>query len=365
MKIYKLSKMKKRIKILLTILFLSLMHGQSKAQAQEKTFEEKARILSEKIEDITTEERSLLKEEIKVINIRLDAGEISDSEAQQLKKKAAERSALHIQQGVSLIEKQLQDLIQNKVDNEIFTEYNRRRFSIGDFDVNYHSDRNRARHSRHYHRTKSNIVIAFGLNNMVTDNSLNSIDDSEYKFWQSHFFEFGVNSKTRVFQNSSHLYVNYGLSLMYNTLRPKRNQFFVADENTAILQTHNEDLDKSKFKNVQLVVPVFLELDFSKPKHSDEDDKVRYRTNQGLRAGAGGFVGVNIKTKQTLKYYENDIKFKDIQKGDFNINNFVYGLSAFVGHKDTSFYVKYNLNELFNNALVEQNNISFGLRFDW
>ena len=34
--------MKKSIKILLTILFLSLMHGQSKAQAQEKTFEEKA-----------------------------------------------------------------------------------------------------------------------------------------------------------------------------------------------------------------------------------------------------------------------------------------------------------------------------------
>ena len=152
---------------------------------------------------------------------------------------------------------------------------------------------------------------------------------------------------------------------MYNTLRPKRNQFFVANENTALLQTHFVDLDKSKFKNVQLVVPVFLELDFSKPKLSDKDNKVRYRTNRSLRIGAGGFVGLNIKTKQILKYYENDIKFKDIQKGDFNVNNFVYGLSAFIGHKDTSFYVKYNLNELFNNAIIEQNNISFGLRFDW
>jgi len=355
--------MKKSVNIFLTILFLSLMNVQ--AQAQEKTFEEKARILSEKIEDITAKERSMLKEEIMIINNRQEADEISGSEAQKLKKKAAERSAQNIQHQISIIEKKLQDLIQNKVDNEIFTEDNRRRFRVGDFDVDYRSDRSKNRHSRHYKRTTSNIVLAFGLNNLVSDNSLNSIDDSEYKFWQSHFFEWGVNSKTRVFKNSSLLYVDYGLSLMYNTLRPKRNQFFVADENTALLQTHFVDLDKSKFKNVQLVVPVFLELDFSKPKLSDRDDKVRYRTNRSLRVGAGGFVGLNIKTKQTLKYYENDIKFKDIQKGDFNVNNFVYGLSAFIGYKDTSFYVKYNLNELFNNAVIEQNNISFGLRFDW
>ena len=353
--------MKKIANIFLAFLFLGLIN----LQAQEKTFEEKAKILSEKIEKITTEERSVLKNEIKAINNQLEANEISDTEAQQLKKNAAEKSAQNIQQRVSIVEKQLQDLIQHKVDNEIFTEDNRRRFSIGGFDVDYNRDRMRRRHTRNYRRTTSYTVLAYGLNNLVNDNSLSSIDDSEFSFWKSHFFELGVNYKTRVFKNSSLVYIDYGLSVMYNTLKAKNNQFFVVDESTASLQTHNEDLDKSKFKNVQLVVPVFLELDFSKPKLTDEDDKVRYRTNRGFRVGAGGFVGVNIKTKQTLKYYENDIKFKDIQKGDFNVNNFIYGLSAFIGHKDTSFYVKYNLNELFNNALLEQNNISFGVRFDW
>jgi len=350
----------KIISTLIILLLLSLLN----VQAQEQSFEEKVKILSDRIEKVTAEERSALKEEIKEINSRLEANEISEKEAQKLKKSAAEISAQNIQQRVSIIEQQLQDLIQHKVDNEIFTEDNRKRFRIGGVDIDFR-DNDRKRHRKGHRRTTSSTVFAFGLNNLVTDGSLNSIDDSEFKFWQSRFFEFGVNHKTRVFKNSSLLYIDYGLSVMYNTLRPKQNQYYVANGNTTSLQTHEMDLDKSKFKNVQLVVPVMFELDFSKPKFSKEDDKFHYRTNRSVRVGAGGFIGVNLKTKQVLKYKENDVRVKDRQKGDFNVNNFVYGLSAFVGHKDTSFYVKYNLNELFKNAATKNNNISFGVRFDW
>ncbi len=350
------------IKIISTLIIFLLLSFLN-VQAQEQSFEEKVKILSDRIEKVTVEERSVLKEQIKEINGRLEANEISEEETQKLKKSAAEKSAQNIQQRVSEIEKQLQDLIQHKVDNEIFTEDNRRRFRIGGLDIDF-SDNHHRRYRRH-RRTTTNTVFAFGLNNLVTDGFLNSIDDSEFKFWQSRFFEFGVNHKTRVFKNSSLLYIDYGLSVMYNTLRPKQNQYYATNGNTTLLQTHEMDLDKSKFKNVQLVVPVMFELDFSKPKFSKEDDKFHYRTNRSVRVGAGGFVGVNLKTKQVLKYKNNDIRVKERQKGDFNVNNFVYGLSAFVGHKDTSFYVKYNLNELFKNATTKQNNISFGVRFDW
>ncbi len=353
------------IKIISTLIIFLIL-GLLNVEAQEISFEDKVKILSERIEKITAEERSGLKEEIKEINRRLEASEISDAEAQKLKKSTAEKSAQNIQQRVSEIEQQLQDLIQHKVDNEIFTEDNRKRFRIGGFDVNYEDSYRKRHRKRNYNRrTTSNTVIAFGLNNLIIDGALNSLDDSEFNFWQSRFFEFGVNHKTRVLKNSSLLYIDYGLSVMYNTLRSKQNQYYVTNGNTTELQTHEIDLDKSKFKNVQLVVPVMFELDFSKPKFSKEDDKFHYRTNRSVRVGAGGFVGVNLKTKQVLKYKENDIRVKDRQKGDFNTNNFVYGLSAFVGHKDTSFYVKYNLNELFKNTTTKQNNVSFGVRFDW
>ena len=353
------------VKHIITILVLIILSFLD-AQAQEETFEEKVKILSERIEKITAEERIMLKNEIKKINRQHDFGEISSEQVQELKKAAAKRSAQKIQQRVSVVETQLQNLIQHKVDNEIFTESNRRRFRIGGFDVDYDGDRDRRWHRKRGHRrTSSYTVLAFGLNNLTTDNSFSSIDDSEFDFWKSRFFEWGVNYKTRVFKNSSLVYIDYGMSVMYNTLKPEKNQFFITDDNTTMLETSLVDLKKSKFKNVQLVIPLFLELDFSKPKFLDNGEKVRFRTNRGVRIGAGGFVGLNIKTKQVLKYKENDVRIKDIQKGDFNVNNFVYGLSAFVGHGDTSFYVKYNLNEVFQNATIEQRNVSFGIRFDW
>ncbi len=352
------------IKIVSTLIVF-LVIGFVNIHAQEQSFEKKVKILSDKIEAITADERLALKEEIKVINKRLKNNEITETEAQQLKKEAAERSVLKIRQRVSAIEKQLQDLIQHKVDNEIFTEENRRRFRIGGFDIDYDTKYHKRYRDRYRGRTTSYTVLAFGLNNLAIDNSLSSIDDSEFNFWKSHFFELGINYKTRIFENNSLFYVNYGLSVMYNTLRPKKNQYFIANGNITTLQTHSIALDKSKFKNVQLVVPLLIELDFSKPTSAKESDKIRYRTNKSVRLGVGGFIGINLKTKQVLKYEENDINVKDIQKGDFNTNNFVYGLSAFIGHKDTSFYVKYNLNELFKNSATAQNNISFGVRFDW
>ena len=41
------------------------------------------------------------------------------------------------------------------------------------------------------------------------------------------------------------------------------------------------------------------------------------------------------------------------QKGDFNVNNFIYGLSAYIGYKETSLYVKYDLNPIFENNRSE------------
>ncbi len=354
--------MKSRI-IAAVLIFVCLNTFQ--AEAQEQTFEDKVKILSEKIEDITKEERLELKIAIKRINERLEAKEISSTEAQEMKKEAANASARRIQERVATVEKELQNLIQGKVDNEIFIEKNRRRFRIGGFDVDYDRDYHWNRwHRRRYRRTQSNLVMAFGLNNLVNDDELGSIDDSEFNFWKSHFFEIGVNYKTRIFKNNGLMYLNYGWSVMYNTLRPKDNQFFEVNGDSTSLATSPIDLNKSKFKNVQLVLPVLFELDFSQPRFSESDQKMRYRTNRSVRLGAGGFVGINLKSKQVLKYKENDIKARDKQKGDFNVNNFVYGLSAFVGHRDMSFYVKYNLNELFDASASVQNNISFGLRFD-
>ncbi len=354
------------MKYVMYLIFASLFLFNNVSNAQKRSFEEKVKILKIRIEKITTDERARLKKAIKQINRLLNENKISETEAQKLKVKAANNSALTIKNKVAIVEKQLSNLIQNKVDNSYYKDENSKRFSIGGFDIDYSKNYNRRYHNRYRtRRTTNSFVFALGLNNLTTNGAISSINNSEYNFWSSHYLEIGSNNKTKIFKNQGLFYIDYGFSVVYTTLHPKNNQFFTIDKNSnkTILQMDNINLDKSKFKNVQLIFPVFLEMNFSKPYI--DNDKVNFGPNRGFKIGLGGFIGLNLKTKQILKYKIDDIKTKDIKKGDFNVNNFLYGINAFIGNNDTSLFVRYNLNQLFNNSNLNQKNIAFGVLFNW
>src|SRR5690606_16482910 len=116
-------------------------------------------------------------------------------------------------------------------------------------------------------RTTSQFVLAVGLNNLETNNS---VAHSDYSIWGSHFYEWGVTWNTRIFKNSNLLHAKYGLSLMYNNLRPTDNRYFTEDGDQTNLEVSGIDLDDSRFRNVNLVVPVHLEFDFTKKEIRDD-----------------------------------------------------------------------------------------------
>jgi hypothetical protein len=66
-----------------------------------------------------------------------------------------------------------------------------------------------------------------------------------------------------------------------------------------------------------------------------------------------------------MYYNIDDDKVRIKTKGDFNANDFIYGVSTYLGYKATSLYLKYDLNPLFENNVIDQNNISLGIRFDF
>ncbi|XHP72719.1 hypothetical protein KCTC52924_00453 [Arenibacter antarcticus] len=111
-----------------------------------------------------------------------------------------------------------------------------------------------------------------------------------------------------------------------------------------------------------LVFPVHLEFGPSKVHRTEKS--IRYTNHHQFRFGLGSYAGFNIGTKQKLKYKRDGDRVKDKIKRDYNTNNFVYGLSAYTGVGGALLYVKYDLNSIFNNADVEQRNISVGLRFE-
>ena len=335
--------------VVLLCFFASKMLGQ-------ETFEKRAKTIASKIEAITKEEKAALKIEVEAINNQLIDGVITREEAENKKKLAAEARAINIESRVAVEQEALKNLVQEKVDGKI-----KERDTIRTYSFSF-------RRKNHEHglkdtilgekRTTSQFVFAVGLNNLATDSKL---EDSDYRFLESNFYELGVSYNSRIAKNTNLLHAKYGLSVMYNNLRPTDNRSFVVNGNQTNLAVN--PIKDSRFRNVYLVAPVHLEFDFSGIQM--KDDKPFFRTHQSVRLGIGGYAGINLKSKQIIKYDDHDLKATEITKGDFNTNSFIYGLSTYIVYKSTSLYLKYDLNPLFKDNLVKQNNVSLGLRFDF
>jgi hypothetical protein len=348
----------------------------------QETFDERAKAISENIKKITNQEKEALKQEVEDINKLLENGTITTEKAEAEKRKAAEIRAKNIEENVALEEAKLQQLVKDAVDGKIDSKNEKEKWgttiilgsnsndsigenhteiSIGSMKV-FKGEKDKFK--RNSKRTTSQFVFAFGLNNLVTDGDSNFLENTDFKTWNSRFVEWGFTFNTRIFKENNLLHFKYGLSLMYNNLRPSDNRFYVKEGDMTVLQTFEDDLRENKFRTSMIVLPLHLEFDFT-PKKVGEDGVARFRTHKSFRLGIGGFGGLNYQSTQKLRYEEDDIRIKNKQKGDFNVSTLVYGLSGYLGYGATSLYVKYNLNPLFKDNPVDQHNISMGLRFDF
>jgi len=363
------------------ILFILVLLCTTVAFSQEKTFESEVRKISKKIERITTTEKAALKEKVEAINVRLEKKEITVEKANQFKKEAAEFHAKRIEEKVGLEEKKLQQLVQDKTNGKILSDVSyddENTFTIGsnifhlrvrhDDDYEY-SERYKERKIRREKRrnrlwnrkTTSQVVFAMGVNNVLIDHKAATLDNSNYKFWKSHFYEVGWTFKTRFSNEPSKTYFKYGFSFLWNNLRLDNNQYHVVNGLETDIETHVDVLSESRLRNVQLIFPAHVEWDFSKNSYYDE--KARDRTNRSVRLGVGGYFGFRLGTKQFLEYKNTEgTKVEELQKDNFNVSNFTYGLSTYLAWKSTGVYVKYDLSPLFKDT--ETRNISLGIRFD-
>ena len=188
------------------------------------------------------------------------------------------------------------------------------------------------------------------------------MQDSDFKVAGSRFAELGWAWKTRVFKNTNWLRVKYGLSFQFNGLKPTDNRYYVDTGEQTELQQYPLDLDKSKFRMDNLVVPIHFE--FGPSKKIEHDDYFRYSTENKIKIGLGGYAGINLSTRQKLKFEEDGEDRKLKLKANYNTNNFIYGLSGYIGWHGVALYAKYDLNTIFKNNPVDQRNVSLGLRFD-
>ncbi len=345
----------------------------SKSYAQE-TFESRAKQIANNIENITKSEKETLKKEIESINIQLNKSEITFDQAMAKKQELAEIRAKKIEDKVAIEQQKLNDLVKEKVDGKI-VEVEKQKSRFHGFSIKYGKKDSITNKQKSYnwgfkkrdsvinwenkYRTTIQIVLATGLNNVVTNNS---VANSDFRYFGSHFYEFGMTLNTRLSKTNNLLHLKYGFSTVLNNLRPTNNREFGVIGNQTNLQTSPIKLEDSRFRNAQIIFPIHLEFDFTKP--IENNGKTFFDSHKKLRFGIGGFTGFTDETIQFSEISINKYVTESETKGDFNTSNFIYGLSTYVGYKATSLYIKYDLNPLFRNNTIKQNNISLGIRWD-
>ena len=367
----------KRILLILVLLCTTMAYSQEK-----KTFEKEVSKISKRIEIITKQQKDSLKSKVIIIDKQLAKGEISQTTAETLKKEVAAYHARRIEKLVGEQERLLQLLVQDKTNGKIASaevesitnEDEDNTFSIGnkvfrlnisEGDIEERNKRRKVRWSKKNKRQRSTttqFVFAMGVNNVLKNDELSSLDNSEYQLWRSRFYELGWTWKTRFSREPSNFYFKYGVSFLWNNLRLEGNRIHVNNGTNTEIQTFANPLRESRLRHVQMNLPMHLEWDFSRNKVYD-DGRVRDRTNRSVRFGIGGFVGFKLGTRQYLEYSDsNNVDVEETQFDNFNMNTLNYGISSYIGYKSTSFYVKYDLNPLFKDT--ETRNISMGIRLD-
>ncbi|WP_323788390.1 hypothetical protein [Psychroserpens sp.] len=317
--------------------------------------------LEEAKKAIANEEREFLKQEVETINQRLDRGEITSAEAEKLKKEAAMKHAANIEDRIAIIDAKISLLKRNPETNHITVEENNSMsISIGSNGFLIDLANGKRKPPKYDIRTGNKLFFAIGFNNAIGEGQ--DLSNTPYEIGGSGFVELGWIWETRLSKTSNFARLNYGFSFQWNKLNVKDNLYFVQDGNETVLEEFPVDLRKSQIRMTNLVLPVHFEFGPSRLK--DYGNRIRYFTDNKFKVGIGGYAGVRLATQRKLRYKEDGDFVKDKSRRDFNASSLVYGLSAYVGFGPISLYAKYDLNPLFKNQLVDQHNVSMGLRFD-
>lgn len=337
----------RRVIVMMSLLLVATVYAQ-----EQPAKDSISPILKQKIELAIKAEKELMKEEIIKINERVKNKEITEGEARVAKKEIANKYAIRIKEKTNGIVTKSKVVAKNSVDINF---YGKKIFRI-----TKRGDSLKKKPRKKDFRTYSGIVLAAGFNNTIQEGK--SLNDSDYKAGGSRFFELGFAWKTRVFKESNWLRVGYGVSLQYNSLKPKDNQFFVRNNTITSLQAHPYNLKKSKIRTTNLVLP--LTLEFGTSEKVDKGDYSIFSPYQNFKFTIGGYAGIRIGTIQKLKYKANGEREKDKTRNHYNMNDFVYGVTAGIARNGVGLYMKYDLNPLFTSPNAKQNNISLGLKYE-
>ena len=359
--------MKKRMLLLIA---LSLFYS-SFIYAQEKTDEGcNLEMIQERIKNEVKEE---LKDNIKTINKKLDEREITQDKAEKQKKKIAEQKAKNIGERQEIARLFFQYAQRNNMDNICEIELPVRKEDYEEWVCHIENKESENKgwpfdwpqltnSGEEYSVVHSRLILGFGFNNTFTEDDF--LSNNNYDNFSSRYFEIGWEWSRRILKEANWFRFNYGLSFQFNGFKQDNDFIFVENGKQTELQDSGRDLDKSKFRMTNIIIPLHIELNNSMKVKKPDTAKRRTFTQPDFKFGFGGFLGINTANMQKLKYEQNGNDFKLKEKGDFNVERFLFGLSTYVGFDDVQLFGQYNLNPVFSDNSTNEHNFQIGIRLE-
>jgi len=164
-------------------------------------------------------------------------------------------------------------------------------------------------------------------------------------------FQFELN----VFRQKISLYRNqlnleYGFALQFNRYELKNNYILAPYSGAVQFNPGTVEYKKNSLNTTSFVVPFMLQF----------EQKPRKRLHS-FRLGAGAYAGFVVSSKNKLR---SDAGKTNV-KGDFNLNDFKYGLVAEGGYGYVTLFYKFELSPFFvasQNSNYKLHVMSFGIR---
>jgi len=194
-------------------------------------------------------------------------------------------------------------------------------------------EKDRDRLIKHNH----DFEFSLGLNNYLnSSNQFPDTDNKNYSLDPLTSWTYGLHSNHQI-SVSPYVKFNFQFGLLWNNfaLADNNYQFIKGAEKVELL---NNDVARPDINPTRSKLNItYLNLNIVPMFHFG-------KSNDAFRIGAGPYGSYRIASKSKFKYDDNG---KDVNKNNFHINNWKYGLKAQIGWKGVDLFATYDLSPIF------------------
>jgi len=333
-------------------------------QAQNNDSEIKINLEDFDTQNLTNSERALLnmliqrsvkqlESDIEQLETEKKLGRITEDEFNRTKTELSNQIASKVGQSIDILT-DAEDYTNNSV--HIIDS-----FSIDNFNFEYKKENNQRSISISFenecdttklkkkkilkHRESFQFGIGF-TNWLNADNERYDDPDKKLSGGSSMYYELGFRTSTflgkerpeKGLKYRSNTSIDYGITLISRYYHFNDKAFSINRDNNGLNTNTDIQYTKSVFSQTALEVPLTLTHHFGKKSRS------------GVVLSGGIYGGLNLRSRQKIKYSINNKDFKSKWISDFNTNRVYAGAQASIGYNNVYLTARYNFSRLFKSS---------------